>query len=198
MEIRVLCQFEKKRLLVGTLRREHGTYLFAYNKSWLEYRANLPIGPDLPLHTKEYRSSKLFAAFERRIPPQDSENYEHYCKQRGISVNETDQMVLLGTIGHMGASSFVFEIDQRKEREEQVLNAIKELVGALSYDIVAAGFGVNKTGLYKLLGGQVKPEKSGIYDLLELCMFNRQAAVWKIKQSLLLPDLTKKKLMDEL
>ena len=198
MEIMVLCQFEKKRLLVGTLRRENGAYLFSYDKSWLEYRNNLPIGPDLPLHTKEYRSSKLFAAFERRIPPRDSENYERYCKQRGISVNETDQMVLLGTIGHMGASSFVFEIDRRTEREEKVLNTIKGLVTTFSYDIVAAGFGVNKTGLYKLVGGQVKPEKSGIYDLLEICIFNRQAAVWKITQSLLLPDMTKKKLIDEL
>jgi hypothetical protein len=107
-------------------------------------------------------------------------------------------MVLLGTIGHMGASSFVFEIDHSKEREEKVLNTIKKIVDALSYDIVAAGFGVNKTGLYKLVGGQVKPENSGIYDLLELCIFNRQAAVWKIKQSLLLPDLTKNKLIDEL
>ena len=198
MEIRVLCQFEKKRLCVGTLRRESGTYLFSYDKSWLEYRNSLAIGPDLPLHSKEYRSSKLFGAFERRIPPRDSENYERYCKQRGISINETDQMVLLGTIGHMGASSFVFEIDRHKERENKVLNAIKGLVTTLSYDIVAAGFGVNKTGLYKLVGGQVKPEKSGIYDLLELCIFNRQAAVWKIKQSLLLPDLTKKRLIDEL
>ncbi len=198
MEIKVFCEFEKKRMYVGGLRKDGDEFVFSYDRTWLRYNNCLPLGPDLPLHSKEYRSPMLFSSFTRRLPPRNSENYARYCKERGISVKENDVMILLGTVAHKGASSFVFEIDRSKERYEEVLNTVRGLVSELSFDIVASGFGVNKTGLHKLLGGEVKPEKSGIYDVLELCVFNHKAAVWKINQSLMLPDRTKISLIRKL
>ncbi len=194
MEIKVLCQFPRKRLSVGILKYDDSEFTFAYDLAWLNYKYNLPLGPDLPLHTKEYRSATLFQSFARRIPPRNSENYARYAKDCGISINEKDPMILLGTVAHMGASSFVFELDYSQERQEYVLVNIQRLVDSLSFEIVAAGFGVNKTGLFKLLKKAVQPENSNIYDLLEVCFFNRQAGVWKIKQSLLAPDNMKHKL----
>jgi HipA-like protein len=191
MELMVFCEFEKSRLPVGVLRRKATRFDFQYDKIWLGYSSALPLGPDLPLRVGQYQSTKLFKSFERRIPPRDSENYKRYCLERGIDHQESDPLILLGTIGHKGASSFVFELSRAQERHDFVLDCTRKLIDRFSYEIVAAAFGVNKTGLYKLVQSQVSPENSGIYGILELCFFNRPAATWKISQTILLPDSIK-------
>ncbi len=198
MDLKAFCEFERKRILVGTLTRTDGTYTFVYSKSWLYYDNQFQLGPDLPLREKPFQSKKLFHAFAGRIPPRKSENYARYCAERGISIDETDQLILLGTIGHKGASTFVFELDYSHERQTKVLNAVSALVDTFSYDVVAAAFGITKTGLYKLLGKKTKIEHSSIYSVLEICILNPNAARWKISSSLYLPDVLKYKVMSAL
>jgi HipA-like protein len=198
VDIKAFCEFERKRILVGTLTRTDGTYSFVYSKPWLYYDNQFQLGPDLPLREKPFQSKTLFQAFAGRIPPRNSENYARYCEERGISTDETDQLILLGTIGHKGASSFVFELDYSHERQTQVLDAVGVLVDTFSYDIIAAAFGITKTGLYKLLGKKVSIQNSSIYSTLEICIFNTNAARWKISSSLYLPDVLKHKIISAL
>ena len=198
MEIKVLCEFEKRRFVVGTLKFEKGCYEFAYELSWLSYKNTLPIGPDLALQSKTYRSRKLFESFELRLPPRNSENYQRYCEERGISTTETNKLILLGTVGHMGPSSFVFELDKSKENQAEVLKYFTKLIKIYSYEIIATAFGVNKTGLYKIITAKVLPQNSVIYNILEICYFNRTSAVWKIKQTPLLPDRIKSHILKHL
>jgi HipA-like protein len=198
MDLKAFCEFERKRMLVGTLTRDAGTYTFVYSKSWLFYDGQFQLGPDLPLSEKPYRSKKMFQAFLGRIPPRSSENYARYCEERGIKVDESDLFVLLGTIGHKGASSFVFELDDSDERQAKVLTAVAALVDEFSYDIIAAAFGITKTGLYKLLTKKVPVQNSSIYSVLEICIFNIDAARWKISSSLYLPDKLKHKIITEI
>ena len=44
-----------------------------------------------------------------RIPSKENPAYPDYCKSQGISVNETNPIILLIAIGKRGPSTFIFE-----------------------------------------------------------------------------------------
>lgn len=107
--IDVYLQHRKSREFVGRLTRENSKYLFTYDDAYIYGRKAIPIGPDLPISSKVHTSvRKLFPSFEDRIPSKRNPAYKDYCKAVGIDPQEKDQMVLLGTLGQKGPSSFVF------------------------------------------------------------------------------------------
>lgn len=70
----------------------------------------IPLGSDLDLCTKNhFPKNKLFSVFSHRIPERSNSAYEDYCRLQGISIEEVNLIILLGTIGSRGQSSFVFE-----------------------------------------------------------------------------------------
>ncbi len=129
----VLVYLEKRRtrIFVGTLTGELNTnkkqFYFEYDLKYLNSKAVIPLGPELPLTQQYYQSSTLFTAFQDRIPSKDNPAYLDYCKALEISEQENDPFVLLCTIGKKGPSSFIFEplflehfspADLKKFREE--------------------------------------------------------------------------------
>ncbi len=112
-QIEVYLESRKRRVFVGELsyNKDRDQYQFNYDPKYTKLPKAIPIGPDLSLFKKIHRSEKgkLFPSFADRIPSRSNPAYEEYCQSQGISANERNLIVLLGTIGRRGPSSFVFE-----------------------------------------------------------------------------------------
>lgn len=94
---------------VGRLSRENdGTFLFEYYGKYFEKEYAIELGPEFSMSSYQHRSKELFPSFEDRIPLKENAAYPDYCYSSGISVDESNPLVLLSTIGHRGPSSFIF------------------------------------------------------------------------------------------
>lgn len=107
--IDVYLEKRKSKEFVGRLTRHKNGFEFIYKDSYLKRRKSIPLGPEFPLIQRKFHSKKLFNSFEDRIPSKQNPAYEEYCRSQGISPYEEDLLVLLGSIGRRGPSSFIFE-----------------------------------------------------------------------------------------
>lgn len=109
----VYLEGRRRRTFVGSLsyNKEKDLHQFAYDPKYIKSKKAIPIGPDLNLFKKNHLSKegKLFPSFADRIPSRSNPAYEEYCRSQGIAVTEKNPIILLGTIGRRGPSSFVFE-----------------------------------------------------------------------------------------
>lgn len=98
----------KTRMYVGTLVRESETFIFSYDETYFKAKNVIPLGPEFPLTQRQFKSKTLFPTFEDRIPSQQNPAYPEYCEIMDIDPEEKDPLILLGTIGRKGPSSFIF------------------------------------------------------------------------------------------
>jgi hypothetical protein len=108
----VFSEGRKRRIYVGRLtystEKEH--YEFCYDLRYSNSKKAIPLGPELDLFKKIHVSKKkLFPSLADRIPSKSNPAYEEYCRSQGISETERNPIILLGTIGRRGPSTFVFE-----------------------------------------------------------------------------------------
>lgn len=104
----VFLKKRKTREYVGQLSKENSFYIFTYDNLYLYADRSIPLGPDLPLTKKKFKSKNLFPSFLDRIPSKQNPAYNEYCKMVGISPSEKNTLVLLSTLGQKGPSSFIF------------------------------------------------------------------------------------------
>ena len=109
--IAIFIEKRKTRQFVGylTFLKEEHVFEFTYDEDYLYEKKIIPLGPEFPLTQRSFRSKKLFPSLQDRIPSRENPAYPDYCQSMGISVNESNPIVLLGTIGKKGPSSFIFE-----------------------------------------------------------------------------------------
>jgi len=113
--LEIYLEGRKRRMYVGALTynrdKEKDKYEFLYDSKYVNSPKAIPIGPDLNLFKTHHISEKgrLFPSFADRIPSKSNPAYEEYCRSQGISPNERNPIILLGTIGRRGPSSFIFE-----------------------------------------------------------------------------------------
>ena len=107
-KVLIFSQARETRVLVGKLYRENNLYHFKYNATYLRHPSAISLGPELPLGFETFVSDTLFSPFQDRIPSKENPAYQEYCAEWHISPDEIDDLVLLTTIGHRGASSFLF------------------------------------------------------------------------------------------
>ncbi|MBI5345800.1 MAG: HipA N-terminal domain-containing protein [Chlamydiae bacterium] len=119
----------KTRIFVGTLKKEKNQFLFIYDDRYLRTQNIIPLGPELPLTKKEFRSDVLFPSFEDRIPSRQNPAYPEYCKAMGINTKENNPLILLSTIGKRGPSSFVFEPHFERSFSVQDLIEFRKALG---------------------------------------------------------------------
>ncbi len=108
----VYSEGRKRRMYVGRLQfiLEKDLYEFRYDPHYAGWKRAIPLGPELDLFKKIHQSKKkIFPSFADRIPSKANPAYEEYCRSQGISPSEKSPVILLGTIGRRGPSSFVFE-----------------------------------------------------------------------------------------
>ena len=89
------------RVLVGTLGRDEGGFVFEYTKEFLE--SGLPLLPDFPRPDGAYRARKLWPFFAVRLPPVDRPDVQAELERRKIDGDDTIQ--ILGSLGRKVISS---------------------------------------------------------------------------------------------
>jgi HipA-like protein len=119
--VSVFAELRKSRIFVGVLTKEEAQYKFEYDTVYLHEKNAISIGPELPLTRKTFFSEKLFNSFGDRIPSKHNPAYNEYCAHVGIDTEESNKLILLSTIGHKGASSFIFEPLFKNSLEKEVL-----------------------------------------------------------------------------
>jgi DNA-binding XRE family transcriptional regulator len=152
--IAVYLEKRKTRILVGKLHllNDLGLFEFVYNESYLHAKSIIPLGPEFPLTQRVFRSAKLFPSLIDRIPSKENPAYKEYCQATGIDVNEEDPIILLGTIGKKGPSSFVFEpLDEDEFTKEDLIAFRKEL--GLTTREFATCFDLSQAALTRIENG---------------------------------------------
>ncbi len=148
----------KTREYVGRLTHEReGNRRFfrlVFDKKYQQGRTSLPMGPELSLKKRVYESDTLFAAFVDRIPTRENPAYPDYCAYMGISLDETDPIVLLATIGKRGPSCFMFEPVYKKNFGADDLKEYRSSLG-LTLREFAQLFDMSYSNLQKIESHQV-------------------------------------------
>ena len=159
----VFCEIRKRRIFVGSLERkkESKGYVFSYDKKYLYDTKSIPLGVDIPLTKNKHKSlGKLFDSFQDRIPSRKNPAYPDYCKKMGISVEEKNPIILLGTIGKRGPSSFIFEpVYEEYSDVKQKIKKFRKKTG-LSLQATALAFDLNYVTLQKIETGKSQDKKS--------------------------------------
>lgn len=111
--LKIFHESRKGRTLVGELiyNKDNNSHELIYDKNYAYSKNAIPISPDLDLFKLRHQSKKgkLFPSFIDRIPDKSNPAYNDYCKAQGISPTEKNPIILLGSIGKRGPSSFIFE-----------------------------------------------------------------------------------------
>lgn len=174
----------KRRVFVGELIyvEKKDQYELIYDRDYALSKKAIPISPNLNLFKLRYKSEKgkLFAAFIDRIPERSNPAYEDYCKAQGISPKEKNQIVLLGSIGKRGPSSFVFEPVYKAEfSKKDILTFRKEL--QISQQDLAKAFDINRLTLLKIETG--KSVDANTLKLIQIYFQFPEIALWQLKQT---------------
>lgn len=151
--LQVFCETRKRRIFVGelTYNPKEDKYEFIYDKKYIHTKNAIPIGPDLDLFKLHHQSEKgkIFSSFLDRIPEKSNPAYKDYCESQGISPKEKNLIILLGTIGKRGPSSFIFEPVYFSKFKPSDIKNFREALGVTQHDIAQA-FDINQTTLQRI------------------------------------------------
>ncbi len=182
--LQIFHEGRKRRVFVGELvyDKEKDKYELIYDKNYVNSKKAIPIGPDLTLFKLRHRSEKgkLFSSFIDRIPDKSNPAYKDYCKSQGISPNEKNQIILLGSIGTRGPSSFIFEPVYSSEFNPIDIRKLREKLNITQHDIAEA-FDLSKTTLQRIESG-TSHDLSTLKRVQMLFEFP-EAALWQLKQT---------------
>jgi len=176
----IYAEFKKSRLFVGVLTREEEGYKFEYDTAYLHEKNAISVGPELPLTRKVFFSETLFNSFVDRIPSKRNPAYNEYCAHVGIDPDESNKLILLSTIGHRGASSFIFEpLFEYLLDRELLINFRKKL--NLSVRDFAALFDFSASAISKIENGH----SSGKDSLKRVEIYSRfpEVALFEMKRN---------------
>ena len=159
-QIEVYNEGRKRRMLVGHLifSPEIERYFFTYEMNFLHSKLAIPVGPELPITREEHKSKKgkLFPSFLDRIPDKENPAYADYCRSQGISPDEDNLIILLGTIGRRGPSTFIYEpIFIKEESTKEQLIAFRKKVGLSQWDFSQA-FTIPELSISNIESGKSK------------------------------------------
>lgn len=129
---------------------------------------------------KHASKGKLFPAFIDRIPERSNPAYASYCKSQGISPNEKNLIVLLGTIGKRGPSSFVFEQVYEDEFDPAAVTAWREALGISQHDFAEA-FDISKVTLQKIEAGESRDANT--LKRIQVLLTFPEVALWQLRQT---------------
>ena len=155
-QLQAFSESRKRRVLVGTLTWESGKnqFEFKYDPKYAKSKTAIPIGKELDLFKKSHISKgKLFPSFADRIPSRENPAYEDYCRSQGISVAESNPIILLISIGKRGPSTFIFEPVFLNSFMHRDVRKFREVLD-ISIHEWAAAFDFNPPTLQRLESGK--------------------------------------------
>ena len=182
-QLQVFSESRKRRILVGALKWDSvkNQFEFKYDAKYAKSKTAIPIGKELDLFKKTHISKgKLFPSFADRIPSRENPAYEDYCRSQGISVDESNPIVLLVSIGKRGPSTFIFEPVFPNTFTYEDVRKFRESLG-ISIHEWAAAFDFNPPTLQRLESGK-KTDLSTIRRAQIYLEFPK-TALWQLEQN---------------
>lgn len=180
-QLQVFSESRKRRVLVGTLSWESGRnqFEFKYEPKYAKSKSAIPIGKELDLFKRSHISKgKLFPSFADRIPSRENPAYEDYCRSQGISVDESNPIILLISIGKRGPSTFIFEPVFLNNFTYEDVRKFRESLD-ISIHEWAAAFDFNPPTLQRLESGK-KTDLSTIRRA-QIYLEFPEAAMWQLE-----------------
>src|SRR5690625_5043611 len=125
----VVWQDETSRLYyhIGTLSYYKDYYEFSYTTKKLGQRKlGDALGKGYMVHLafpntdKAYRSEKLFATFDRRLPSADRHDSKAILKDLGLTTDASKMDILRATRGRLAADTYSFEQPLRREEDGKI------------------------------------------------------------------------------
>lgn len=183
-QLHIFHEGRTRRVFVGELiyLSDSDRYELIYNKNYIASKNAIAISPDLDLLTISHMSKKgeLFPVFIDRIPLKTNPAYEDYCFSQEISLNEKNPIILLGTIGKRGPSSFVFELVYKNEFSHGDIIKFREKLKITQHDFSQA-FDISKVTLQKIESGKSKDVNA--LKRLQIYFEFPEVALWQLKQT---------------
>ncbi len=182
--LKIFHESRKRRILVGELiyNKNNDRYELIYDKNYAYSKNAIPISPDLDLFKLRHHSEKgkLFPSFIDRIPDKSNPAYNDYCEAQGISTTEKNPIILLGSIGRRGPSSFVFEhVYYSKFDSSDIINLRKQL--QITQHDLAKALDISQTTLQRIEAG-VSSDLTTLRYMQILLNFP-EVALWQLKQT---------------
>ena len=181
-KLHIFHEGRKRRMFVATLIYVESEDIFKliYDKKYVYSKNAISMGPNLSLFSLTHESKKgtLFPTLSDRIPDRDNPAYVDYCKMQGISVDETNPIVLLGSIGRRGPSSFIFEPVYVDAFSPADIVNMREELDITQHDFALA-FDLSKATLQR-----IESEKSTDKHLLkqiQIFLSFPEVALWQLK-----------------
>lgn len=182
--LQIFHETKKRRVFVGELTYDEKKeiYELIYDKNYANSISAIPISPDLNLFKLRHQSKKgkLFPSFIDRIPDRSNPAYKDYCKAQGISPNEKNPIILLGTIGKRGPSSFIFEPVYYNEFDPGDIKDLREKLQITQQDI-ALVFDINQRTLQRIETGTSQDRNT--LKHLQIILTFPDVAIWQLKQT---------------
>lgn len=177
-------ELKKRRIYVGELiyDKNMDVYRLIYDHNYINSKNAIPLAPELDLFKMVHTSSKgqIFSAFTDRIPERQNPAYPDYCHSKGISVDETNPIILLGTIGSRGPSSFVFEKTYEAGISINEITNLRQDLNITQHDFAEA-LGISKVTLQKIEAGVSSDIKT--IKLLQIYFTFPEVAIWQLHQT---------------
>jgi DNA-binding XRE family transcriptional regulator len=174
----------KRRIFVAELiyvaEKDH--YELIYDKKYANSKSAIPIGPDLDLIKLRHASKKgrLFQSLNDRIPDKSNPAYTDYCNAKGISLEEKNPIILLGTIGHRGPSSFIFELVYTAKFTTADIKELREKLQITQHDLAEA-LDISKQALQKIESGA--SQDLNTLKRIEILLTFSEVALWQLKKT---------------
>jgi len=180
----VFHEARKRRIFVGDLRYIEKTerYEFLYSENNVNLKNAIPVGKELDLFNLKHVSKKneLFPSLLDRIPLRNNPAYKDYCESQGVSTEESNLIVLLGSIGKKGPSSFIFEPVYFCETLGAGFVELRNHLAISQYDFSAA-FDLNLVTLRKIESGESSDKNT--LKLLQVYLSFPEVALWQLRQT---------------
>lgn len=181
--IKIFHELKKRRVYVGELiyDKKRDVYELRYDQHYVNAKNAIPIGPDLDLFKIVHvsKEGQLFPMFLDRIPDKKNPAYNDYCNSQGISPDEKNPIILLGSIGSRGPSSFVFERVYETDFSADNIIKIRKMLKMTQHDF-ATVFDIKQITLQRI-ENRIGRDKNTI-KLLQIYFNFPEVALWQLEQ----------------
>lgn len=177
-------ELKKRRIYVGELIYDVklNVYKLLYDRQYANSKSAIPLDLDLTLDKLIHVSKKgqLFAALLDRIPERANPAYADYCHAQNISVAEQNPIILLGSIGRKGPSTFVFEAVYKDNFSIADIIKLRRELNITQHDLAKA-FSIKNVTLQRMESGISNDENT--IKLLQIYFNFPQVALWQLLQT---------------
>jgi DNA-binding XRE family transcriptional regulator len=182
--LHIFYETKKRKVFVGQLiyHNDNDQYELIYDKKYVNSKNAIPVGHGLEIFQLRHYSErgKLFPSFLDRIPEKENPAYTDYCESQGISPDEKNPIILLGTIGRRGPSSFIFEPVYCSNFNVSDIIKFREKLQISQHDFATA-FDICKVTLQRIETG--KSEDHNTLKNIHILLAFPAVALWQLKQT---------------